>query len=67
MMQRALESRSFLAALVAMLGGAALFYRYPFPGDQIFLHLVALRAPQAFLSFKFAYYAMLLTTPLAGA
>ena len=34
-----------------------------FPIEQIFLHVIALRAPQAFLSFKYLYYALLFTTP----
>ena len=62
-MQRALESRAFISAILAMVTGTALFYAHPFPGDQIFLHVIALRAPQAFLSFKCLYYALSFTTP----
>ena len=62
-MQRALESRAFISAILAMVTGTVLFYTYPFPGDQIFLHVIALHAPQAFLSFKCLYYALLFTTP----
>jgi hypothetical protein len=62
-MHRALESRAFLSAILAMAAGAFLFYARPFPDHQIFLHVIALRAPNAFLSFKYLYYTLLFTTP----
>src|ERR1700723_2968280 len=62
-MQRALESRAFIAAILAMGAGTFLVYAHPFPDEQIFLHVIALRAPHAFLSFKYLYYAFLFTTP----
>jgi len=62
-MQRTLESRVFISAILAMAAGAFLFYTHPFPDQQIFLRVIALRAPQAFLSFKYLYYALLFTTP----
>ena len=62
-MRRALESRAFLSAAAAMATGMVLFYRCPFPSQQIFLHVIALRAPEAFLSFKYLYYALFFTTP----
>lgn len=46
-----------------MASGMALFYLYPFPDQQIFLRVIALRAPHAFLSFKYLYCALLFTTP----
>jgi len=46
-----------------MAAGAFLFYTHPFPDQQIFLHVIAMRAPQAFLSFKYIYYTLLFTTP----
>ncbi len=51
-MQRVLESRSFLSALLAMATGTFLFYTHPFPDEQIFLRVIATGAPQAFSSFK---------------
>jgi hypothetical protein len=63
MMHRALESRAFLSAIAAMATGAFLFYNRPFPERQLFLHVIALRAPEAFLSFKYIYYVLLFTTP----
>ena len=62
-MQRVLESRAFLAAILAMGTGVLLFYRHTFPDDQIFLRVIAVRAPEAFLSFKYLYYTFLFTTP----
>ena len=62
-MQRTLESRAFISAILAMAAGAFLFYAHPFPDEQIFLRVIALRAPHAFLSFKYLYYALLFTTP----
>ena len=62
-MQRALESRAFISAILAMAAGAFLFYAHPFPDEQIFLRVIALRAPHAFLSFKYLYYVLLFTTP----
>ena len=62
-MQRALESRAFIAAILAMAAGTFLVYAHPFPDEQIFLHVIALRAPHAFLSFKYLYYTFLFTTP----
>ncbi len=63
MMQRILNSRIFLATLLAMATGAYLFYAFPFPGDQIFLRVVSIRAPYVFLSFKYLYTTFLFTTP----
>ena len=62
-MQRALESRAFISAILAMAAGAFLFYTYPFPDQQIFLRVIALRAPHAFLGFKYLYDVLLFTTP----
>jgi hypothetical protein len=62
-MQRVLESRAFLAAILAMATGAFLFYTRAFPDDQVFLRVIAARAPEAFLSFKYLYYTFLFSTP----
>jgi hypothetical protein len=62
-MQRTLESRAFLSAILAMATGGFLFHVHPFPDEQIFLRVIALRAPLAFLSFKYLYYMLLFTTP----
>jgi hypothetical protein len=62
-MRRTLESRAFISAILAMGMGTFLFYAYPFPDEQIFLRVIALRAPQAFLSLKCLYWALLFSTP----
>jgi TraM recognition site of TraD and TraG len=62
-MQRTLESRAFLSAIAAMATGTFLFYTHPFPEQQVFLHVIAVRAPEAFLSFKYGYDVLLFTTP----
>src|SRR5579872_6642805 len=63
MIQRILHSRGFVSALLAMGTGAVLYYSYPFPSDQIFLRITAIRAPRAFLSFEYLYNLFLFTTP----
>src|ERR1700691_213942 len=63
LMQRTLESRAFIAAVLAMAAGTFLVYAHPFHDEQIFLHVIAVRAPHAFLSFKYLYYTFLFTTP----
>src|SRR6266852_4199015 len=63
MMQRILNSRIFLAALLAMATGAYLFYAFPFPEGQTFLRVISIRAPHVFLSFKWLYTTFLFTTP----
>ena len=62
-MQRVLESRAFLAAILAMVTGLFLFYTRAFPDDQVFLRVISARAPEAFLSFKYLYYTFLFSTP----
>lgn len=63
MIQRTLHSRSFVSTLLAMSAGAFLYYTHPFPTDQIFLRVITLRAPRAFLSFECLYNVALSTTP----
>ena len=63
MIQRILHSRGFVSALLAMATGAILYYTHPFPSDQIFLRVTAIRAPRAFLSFEYLYNLLLFTTP----
>src|SRR5438105_4416824 len=63
MMQRVLASRHFLARMLALGTGAFLFYARPFPEESFFLHLISLRAPNAFVSFRWLYNVCLFTTP----
>ncbi len=41
----------------------ALYFRAPFPDANLFLHVIALRSPSAFLFFKYSYTLLLYTTP----
>ena len=63
MMRRVLASRRFVAAMLAMATGMALFYTRPFPEEQLFLRVLAARAPHALLSFRCLYNVALFTTP----
>src|SRR5580698_6041959 len=63
MFRRILDSRSFVAALLAMATGLVLFYRVPFPENQVFLKVIALRAPHALHSFRYIYWLCLFSTP----
>src|SRR5216684_1863204 len=63
MTRRILASRHFVAAVLAMVTGAVLLYARPFPENQAFLRVIAVRAPHAFLSFRYIYNVCLFTTP----
>src|SRR2546430_8844516 len=63
MIQRVLHSRLFLACLLSAATGMALYFRTPFPEDNIFLRVMAIRSESAFLFFKYSYTLFLYTTP----
>jgi hypothetical protein len=63
MSRRILASRHFVAAALAMGTGMILFYKEPFPEAQLFLKLIAMRAPHALQSFRLLYDMALFTTP----
>ena len=63
MTRKILVSRHFVAALLAMGTGLYLFYAHPFPETPVFLRVISIRAPRAFLSFRYLYTACLFTTP----
>ena len=63
MIQRILHSRLFLACLLSAATGMALYFRTPFPEDNIFLRVMAIRSASAFLFFKYSYTLFLYTTP----
>ena len=62
-MRRILASRHFVAAIFAMATGLFLFYTRPFPENQMFLGVIARRAPRVLLSFRWLYNVALFTTP----
>jgi hypothetical protein len=43
--QRVLGSKSVVAYLLACATGLTLYFRWPFPTDDLMLYLIALRAP----------------------
>jgi hypothetical protein len=61
--QRILHSRHFLACLLSAATGMALYFRAPFPEDNIFLRVMAIRSLSAFLFLKYSYTLFLYTTP----
>jgi len=63
MIQRLLHSRNFLATLFAAATGLALYLKFPFPEQNLYLELVDLRAHAVFLGFKCFYIVFLYTTP----
>ncbi len=63
MIQRILHSRHFLACLLSAATGMALYFRAPFPEDNIFLRVMAIRSAPAFLFSKYSYTPFLDTTP----
>ncbi len=63
MIQRILHSRHFLACLLSAATGMALYFRAPFPEDNIFLRVMAIRSASAFLFLKYSYTLFLYTTP----
>src|SRR5438309_1736185 len=63
MIQRILHSRLVLACLLSAATGMALYFRTPFPEDNIFLRVMAIRSESAFLFFKYSYTLFLYTTP----
>ena len=63
MFRRILDSRNFLAGVLAMATGLVLFYRVPFPDHQFFLRIIGMRAPHALASFRYLYWVCLFSTP----
>jgi hypothetical protein len=63
MIERILHSRHFLACLLSAATGMALYFRAPFPEDNIFLRAMAIRSLSAFLFLKYSYTLLLYTTP----
>src|SRR5580704_4347779 len=75
MIQRVLNSKNFLAVLLALVTGTALYFRMPWPmtaslvpqtWNEYFLRLIALRDPWTYAGLKASYHVMLFTTPYIG-
>ena len=75
MIQRVLNSKNFLAVLLALGTGTLLYFKMPWPmttamtpqtWNEYFLRLIALRDPWTYAGLKAFYHVMLFTTPYIG-
>ena len=57
-----LDYRHAIAGVLALGTGLTLSYLYPFPESNIFLRVIAIRAPEAYLSFQYLTLAMIYAT-----
>ncbi|MGH7744651.1 MAG: hypothetical protein ACREQ5_07525 [Candidatus Dormibacteria bacterium] len=63
MIQRLLNSKNFVAFLLTAATGMALYFYMPFPERNVFLQLMAIRAPLVFQGVKWSYSLFLFSTP----
>jgi hypothetical protein len=63
MIQRILNSKNFIAFVLASATGMTLYFLLPFPEGNLFLRLIAAKAPLVYSGAKYSYTAMLFTTP----
>ena len=72
MIQPVLNSKNFLAVLLALVTGTSLYFKLPWPTtaalvphnyNEYFLRLIALRDPWTYAGLKASYHVMLFTTP----
>jgi TraM recognition site of TraD and TraG len=72
MIQRVLNSKNFLALLLAIVTGTVLYFKLPWPmttslapatWTEYFLRIIALRDPWTYAGLKASYHVMLFTTP----
>jgi hypothetical protein len=63
MIQRILNSKNFIAFLLASATGTTLYFLLPFPEGNLFLRVIAIRAPLVYDGAKYSYTVMLFTTP----
>src|SRR6202171_5847011 len=75
MIQRVLNSKDFLAVLLALVTGTVLYFQMPWPmttamvprtWNEYFLRLIAFRDPWTYAGLKASYHLMLFTTPYIG-
>src|ERR1700674_2651871 len=66
MIQKILNSKNFVACLLAAATGMTLYFRVPFPEKKIFLQVMALRSPSIFCFVKYSYTLFLFSTPYIG-
>jgi hypothetical protein len=63
MIQRALASKGLVAYVLACATGITLYFRWPFPENDLVLHLISIRAPLIYAGFQYTYTLFLFTTP----
>jgi len=63
MIQRALASKGLVAYILACATGITLYFRWPFPENDLMLHLISIRAPLIYDGFRYTYTLFLFTTP----
>ena len=63
MIQRVLNSKNFIAFVLASATGMTLYFLLPFPAGNFFLRLIAVNAPLVYSGAKCSYTVMLFTTP----
>lgn len=66
MIQRVLASKGIVAYVLASATGITLYFRWPWPQNDLVLRLIELRAPMIYLFFKYTYTLFLFTTPYIG-
>src|ERR1700721_2633983 len=66
MMQKILNSKNFVACLLAAATGMTLYFRVPFPEENVFLQVMAQRSPSIFFFVKYSYTLFLFSTPYIG-
>ena len=62
-MQRILNSKNFVACLLSAATGMVFYFKLPFPGENVFLQVVALRVPLVHDGLFYSYNLFLFTTP----
>jgi hypothetical protein len=63
MIQGALASKGIVAYVLACATGITLYFRWPFPENDLMLRLISIRAPLIYAGFKYTYTLFLFTTP----
>src|SRR5215468_9778110 len=63
MMQRVLNSKTLIACVLAAGTGLVLYFRFPFPEDNLVLELLFLQAPHVYVGARLSYVLSLYTTP----
>lgn len=63
MIERLLASRSLVAYVLASAAGLTLYFRCPWPADDLMLRLIALRQPLIYDGLRDSYAVFLFTTP----